>query len=167
MPRNLRFLAKRELFWIPVFGWYRRLGGHVPVDRGDKARVKASLFDAAARVKSGTSLVAFPEGSRSKDGSIKPFKKGPFALAMESGVPVVPVAVSGSGAIAPRGVIAVRQGVIRLAVGAPLYPERFPDRTALLAAPRARIVALHLALGGKGDGPALGGRAGGTAGTEM
>jgi 1-acyl-sn-glycerol-3-phosphate acyltransferase len=154
LPRSVRFVAKRELFHVPVFGWYLRLGGHVPVDRGDRARAIASLREAAARVRAGTSLIVFPEGTRSRDGRVQPFKKGPFALALESGVPVVPVAVAGSGAVTPRGVVAVRPGTIRLAAGEPLLPSAFPDRTALLQATRERIVALHLGLGGAGGAPA-------------
>jgi 1-acyl-sn-glycerol-3-phosphate acyltransferase len=153
LPRNVRFVAKRELFRIPVFGWHLRLGGHVPVDRSDRARAIQSLREAAARVRTGRSLIVFPEGTRSRDGRIQPFKKGPFALAVEAGVPVVPVAVSGSGAVTPRGAVAVWPGTIRLAVGEPLLPGAFPDRTALQQATRERIIALHRSLGGAGGAP--------------
>ncbi len=150
LPRIVRFVAKAELFRIPVFGWYLRLGGHVPVDRGDRAQAIASLRAAAQVVRAGTSLIVFPEGTRSRDGRIQPFKKGPFALAMEAGVPVVPVAIAGSAAVTPRGLVAVRPGTIRVAVGEPLYPARFADRVALLAAVRDRIIDLHVSIGGAG-----------------
>jgi 1-acyl-sn-glycerol-3-phosphate acyltransferase len=150
LPRNVRFVAKQELFRIPVFGWYLRVGGHVPVDRHDRAQAVESLHAAARLVRAGTSLIVFPEGTRSRDGRVQPFKKGPFALAMEARVPVVPVAVSGSGAVTPRGVVAVWPGTIRVAVGEPVDPSGYPDRTALLTAVRERIIALHLGLGGRG-----------------
>ncbi len=137
LPRNVRFIAKRELFRIPVFGWYLRLGGHIPVDRGNHGQAVQSLRDAAAAVRAGTSLIVFPEGTRSRDGRVQPFKKGPFALAMEAGVPVVPVAVSGQRrGHAPRR----RRRLARdhpVAVGEPSTPATFPDRTALLQATRA------------------------------
>jgi 1-acyl-sn-glycerol-3-phosphate acyltransferase len=150
LPRIVRFLAKAELFRIPVFGWYLRLGGHVPVNRGRRGQAIAALRAAAARVRAGSSLIVFPEGTRSRDGRVQPFKQGPFALALEAGVPVVPVAVSGSGAVTPSGLIAVWPGTIRVAVGEAIDPARFPDRAALLGAVRARIIELHLRLGGRG-----------------
>jgi len=150
LPRNVRFVAKKELFRIPIFGWYLRLGGHVPVDRGNRAQALGSLHAAAGLVRSGTSLIVFPEGTRSRDGRVQPFKKGPFALAQEAGVPVVPVAISGSGAVTPSGLIAVRPGTIRLAAGEPVDPSQYPERLALLSAVRERVIALHQSLGGLG-----------------
>ncbi len=150
LPRSVRFVAKQELFRIPIFGQYMRLGGHVPVDRRNHAQAVASLRQAAALVRHGTSLIVFPEGTRSRDGRILPFKKGPFALASEAGVPVVPVAISGTGDITPKGLVAISPGVARVAVGEPVDPARFPDRTALLVEVRRRVIALHRRLGGLG-----------------
>jgi 1-acyl-sn-glycerol-3-phosphate acyltransferase len=152
LPRNFRFVAKAELFRMPVFGWYMRLGEHIPVDRGNHAHAVQSLRRAGDAVRGGTSLVVFPEGTRSKDGRILPFKKGPFVVAMEAGVPVVPVAISGSGRVTPKNVVAVVPGTIRVAVGAPVDPRAFPDKEALLAEVRHRVVALHRGIGGLGDG---------------
>jgi len=156
LPRSVRFVAKRELFRIPVFGWYLRLGGHVGVDRTNRARAIESLRKAATLVRGGTSLIVFPEGTRSGDGRVQPFKKGPFALALEAQVPIVPVAVSGSGAVTPRGLIAVWPGPIRMAMGEAVDPAAYPDRRALLTLVRSRIIDLHRSIGGKGgalDGP--------------
>jgi 1-acyl-sn-glycerol-3-phosphate acyltransferase len=150
LPRMVRFVAKAELFRIPVFGWYMRLGGHVSVDRRNHVQAVQSLRAAAALVRAGTSLIVFPEGTRSPDGRVQPFKKGPFALAMEAGVPVVPVAVSGSAAATPKGLVAVWPGPIRVAVGEPVEPALYPDRLALLTAVRGRIIDLHRRLGGPG-----------------
>jgi 1-acyl-sn-glycerol-3-phosphate acyltransferase len=154
LPRGFRFIAKQELFRIPVFGWYLAMGGHIPVDRTHRTRAVASLRQAGATVRAGTSLVVFPEGTRSRDGRIQPFKKGPFVVAKEAGVPVIPVAISGSGAITPSKVIAVHPGTIRVAVGDPVDPARFPDKDALLVEVRRRIIDLHRELGGLGGDPA-------------
>jgi 1-acyl-sn-glycerol-3-phosphate acyltransferase len=150
LPRPFRFVAKQELFDLPVFGWYLSIGGHVAVDRGNRARAVASLRRAGEIVRGGTSLLVFPEGTRSKDGRILPFKKGPFVLAVEAGVPVVPVAISGAGAITPKGHIAVVPGEIRIALGAPVDPRVVGNRTALLVEVRRRIIALHRSIGGLG-----------------
>jgi 1-acyl-sn-glycerol-3-phosphate acyltransferase len=171
LGRGFRFIAKQELFRIPMFGWYLALGGHIPVDRTNRARAIASLRRAGETVRSGTSLVVFPEGTRSRDGRVHAFKKGPFAVAKEAGVPVVPVAISGSGRITPSHVIAVHPGTIRVAAGEPVDPALFPDKNALLEEVRRRILELHRSLGGLGgddtaargdhdDGEALPGAAG-------
>jgi 1-acyl-sn-glycerol-3-phosphate acyltransferase len=150
LPRNFRFIAKQELFRLPVFGWYLRLGGHIPVDRGNQARALHSLRRAGAAVRGGTSLVVFPEGTRSRDGRIQPFKKGPFVVAMEAGVPVVPVAISGSGRVTPKDAIAVVPGTIRVTIGDPVDPRAFPDKEALLFEIRRRVIELHRSIGGLG-----------------
>lgn len=150
LPRAVRFLAKAELFRLPIFGAYMRLGGHVPVDRTNHGRAVESLRQAAALVRGGTSLIVFPEGTRSTDGRVHPFKKGPFVLAAEAGVPVVPVAISGAGRVTPSKVIAIHPGTIRVAVGEPVDPAAFPDKTALLVEVRRRVIALHRSLGGEG-----------------
>ncbi len=153
LPRTVRFVAKQELFRIPVFGWYLRLGGHVEVNRSNHVQAVQSLHAAAAKVRAGTSLIVFAEGTRSRDLHIQPFKKGPFALALEAQIPIVPVAVSGSAAVTPRGLIAVQPGTIRMAVGDPVDPARYPDRLALLVAVRDRVIELHRSIGGLGGDP--------------
>lgn len=150
LPRSFRFLAKQELFRIPIFGWYLRIGGHIPVDRQNRARAVESLRRAAAAVRAGTSLVVYPEGTRSRDGRVQPFKKGPFMVAAEAGVPVVPVAISGSGRVTPTKRIAVAPGPIRIAVGEPVDPHAHPGKEALLAEVRRRVIELHRSLGGAG-----------------
>jgi 1-acyl-sn-glycerol-3-phosphate acyltransferase len=140
IPRGVRFVAKRELFRMPVFGWYLALGGHVKVDRRDRAQALASLTAAARKVASGTSLIVFPEGTRSRDHRVHPFKKGPFAIATEAQVPVVPIAVSGAGAITPKNHIAVHPGTLRVAIGRAVDPRDFSRREDLLREVRRRII---------------------------
>jgi len=150
IPRGVRFVAKKELFRIPVFGWYLALGGHVKVDRRDRGQALASLAAAGRKVASGTSLIVFPEGTRSRDHRVHPFKKGPFAIAAAAQVPVVPIAVAGAGAITPKNHIAVHPGTLRVAIGRAVDPRDFPRREDLLREVRRRIIEQHLALGGLG-----------------
>jgi 1-acyl-sn-glycerol-3-phosphate acyltransferase len=150
IPRNVRFIAKQELFRIPVFGWYLRMARFVSVDRRNHARAVASLKKAAEIVRSGISLIVFPEGTRSGDGRIQPFKKGPFVVAMEADVPVVPIAIAGAAELNPKGKLVIRPGTIRIGVGEPVMPHDFADKAALLREVRRRVIALHLELGGRG-----------------
>lgn len=153
IPRGIRFVAKAELFRIPVFGWYMALGGHVPVERRDHAQAVASLSAAAARVRSGTSIVVYPEGTRSDDGRVHAFKKGPFVIACQAGVPVVPVAVVGAGAVTPKNLLHVHPGPIRVILGPPVSPADHPRPDALLREVRRRIIELHVEAGGLGGDP--------------
>jgi 1-acyl-sn-glycerol-3-phosphate acyltransferase len=150
LPRSFRFIAKQELFELPIFGAYMRLGGHIPVDRRNHTRAVQSLRRAGATVRAGTSLVVFPEGTRSRDGRVHPFKKGPFVVAVEAGVPVVPVAISGTGRVTPKDAVAVVPGTVRVAVGDPVDPRRFADKEALLVEVRRRVIELHRSIGGAG-----------------
>jgi 1-acyl-sn-glycerol-3-phosphate acyltransferase len=150
IQRPFRFIAKEELFHLPVFGWYLRVGGHIPVDRSNNQRAVASLAKAGDTVKAGTSIVVFPEGTRSRTGHVQPFKKGPFVVAKQAGVPIIPIAISGSGAVTPSQKIAVFPGTIRVAAGDPVDPAQFPDKESLQAEVRRRIIELHRSIGGLG-----------------
>lgn len=150
IPRNVRFIAKKELFRIPVFGWYLRLARFVAVDRRDHAQAIQALRRAGEIVRAGTSLVVFPEGTRSPDGRVQPFKKGPFVLAMEARVPVVPVAIAGAFGLAPKQRLEVHRGTIRIAIGEAVLPGDFQDKDALLRDVRRRVIELHRSLGGLG-----------------
>lgn len=150
LPRNVRFIAKRELFEIPIFGWYMRIGGHVPVDRANRQSAVATLRRAGEMIRGGTSIIAFPEGTRSKDGLVHAFKKGPFVVAKEAGVPVVPVAIVGAGALNPKGNIYAVPGTIQVRIGEAVMPSDFPDKSDLLVEVRRRVIEQHRALGGLG-----------------
>lgn len=118
LPVSWRFVAKRELTWIPFFGWALAIGGHVIVDRGDRERAVESLRRAAARIRSGTNVIIFPEGTRSRTGTMGPFKSGGFHLAVEAGVPIVPITVSGSRRITPKGSLRIESGRVAIRYGA-------------------------------------------------
>jgi len=96
IPPSTRFVAKQELFRIPVFGWALAGAGSIPINRSNRKEAIRSLGLAAERIRAGRSVVLFPEGTRSRDGRLQPFKKGAFHLAVRAGVPVTPVAITGS-----------------------------------------------------------------------
>jgi 1-acyl-sn-glycerol-3-phosphate acyltransferase len=112
VPGPFRFVAKRELIYVPFFGWALWLAGLVFLPRADREESIRRLGSAAALLGKGTSVILFPEGTRSPDGRLLPFKKGGFVLAVRTGTPIVPVAIRGSGAILPKGSLAVRPGTI-------------------------------------------------------
>ena len=115
-----RFVAKKELVRVPVFGQALLASGHIIIDRGNRERAVASLRRAAERIRGGTSVIVFPEGTRSSDGHLRLFKSGPFHLAVEAQVPIVPVTVSGSQHITPKGELRVHSGRVKITYGKPI-----------------------------------------------
>nr|AYC79482.1 hypothetical protein [uncultured bacterium] len=166
IPVNLRFVAKKVLKSIPFLGWYMWRTGMVFVDRGNRGQALRSLRRAGAQVRAGATILAYPEGTRSTDGSVLPFKKGPFVVAIEAGVPVVPVAIDGSHKLLPRGGFNLRPGEVRLAIGEPIPTEGLSQRDveALIRKVRDALIDLHVTLGGLGgdkqDAVALPGKEG-------
>ena len=96
IPSNLYFIAKKEIKWLPFVGQYMMATGMLFVNRDNRHKAIVSLKKAAQLVSKGKSVLMFPEGTRSKDGKINPFKKGPFHLAKDAGVSVVPIAITGT-----------------------------------------------------------------------
>ncbi len=122
LPRSQswRFVAKRELTRVPIFGQVLTASGHVIIDRGNRERAVASLRRAAAMIRAGTTVIVFPEGTRSPSGNLRTFKSGPFHLALEAQVPIIPVTVSGSQRITPKGELRVYSGTVRIRYGKPI-----------------------------------------------
>ncbi|MEZ4473781.1 MAG: lysophospholipid acyltransferase family protein [bacterium] len=119
--RSLRFVAKTELFRIPIFGRAMRSADIVEVDRGDHERARASLDRAAALMATGISVWIAPEGTRSPDGRLAPLKKGGFHLARAAGVPIVPVALNGTGGVLRKNSLDMRRGrAVHVTIGAPI-----------------------------------------------
>ncbi len=142
LPVQFRWLAKEELFKLPILGLAMTSIGYIPIDRGDRRKAFESLRLAAEKVKGGTSIVIFPEGTRSVDGVLGEFKKGGFILAMQSRRPIVPVTISGSHRILPKlGRLAIQPGGIRLSIGKPIPTAGLEnkDRNALLLKVREAI----------------------------
>ena len=121
LPIDARFAAKKELERIPVFGRAWRVCGHISIDREDHASAIESMALAGRRIKDeDLHTVFFAEGTRCPDGALHPFKKGPFVIAIEGGVPIVPVGLVGSRPIMPKGSFRIRKGVITVRVGEPI-----------------------------------------------
>jgi 1-acyl-sn-glycerol-3-phosphate acyltransferase len=118
---DFRWLAKLELFKVPVFGHAMRRAGYIPVDRSHGRKAVKSLDEAAKRIGDGTSVVIFPEGTRSPDGRLLKFKGGAMVLAIKAGVPVVPVGISGTYEVLPKGKLMIRPGC--LSPSAPRRPR--------------------------------------------
>jgi 1-acyl-sn-glycerol-3-phosphate acyltransferase len=128
LPAQLRIAAKREVFLIPFLGWHMRRGGHISINRGSTAEAVASLRRAAAELRrGGVSAFLFPEGTRTRDGSLQPLKKGGFRLAVESGLPIVPVAIVGTRRAMPRGSMVLRRGPVVMHLGPPLQTRGLDD----------------------------------------
>ncbi|QSQ26913.1 1-acyl-sn-glycerol-3-phosphate acyltransferase [Pyxidicoccus parkwayensis] len=152
VPVPFRYVAKSQLKWVPFIGWFLALAGHVFINRTNRAKAIASLDAASAKIRGGKSIFLYPEGTRSPDGRILPFKKGPFALALKSRVPVVPVTIEGSGKLMPKNSWNITPGPIRVKVGKPIDTTGFAedDREGLARAVREVIIADSLSLGGLG-----------------
>jgi 1-acyl-sn-glycerol-3-phosphate acyltransferase len=134
LPYQFKWLAKKELFSIPFFGWTMAAAGYISIDReGSRETVKA-MNEAAQKIRDGMSVVIFPEGSRSPDGSIQPFKKGGFTLAIKSGIPIVPIAITGSREIMPKDKLTTVSGEIRMRIGHPIETQNYSlkDRKSLM-----------------------------------
>jgi 1-acyl-sn-glycerol-3-phosphate acyltransferase len=144
IPIPLRFVLKQEMTRVPFVGWYARQMGMVFIERGSSRSSPQRLRDAVALVRGGATLCAFAEGTRSRDGSVGPFKGGLFQVAIAAGVDVVPIAISGSGAVLPTAGFRVRPGTIHLRIGQPLSTDglRAEDRNALARRTRDAVVDL-------------------------
>ncbi len=120
LPCQLRIAAKREVFLIPFLGWHMRRSGQIPINRGSTAESVESLRRAARLLGGGVSAFLFPEGTRTRDGSLQPLKKGGFRLAIESGLAVVPVTITGTRRAMPRGSMILRAGPVEMHIDPPI-----------------------------------------------
>lgn len=145
VPVPLRFVLKREMARVPIVGWYARLMGMVFIDRGNARDAKRKLGDAVQRLRDAATFAAFPEGTRSKDGTVGPFKGGALQLAIEAGVPVLPVAIEGAGRVLPPSGFRVRPGAIVIRFGDPIETTGLTaqDRNALAQRAREAVLALR------------------------
>jgi 1-acyl-sn-glycerol-3-phosphate acyltransferase len=143
IPRRISYLAKQEIFKIPVVRTALRLGKIVPVDRANTEAAISSIDHAVGILREGISFFVFPEGHRSRDGRLLPFKKGTFVMAIEARVPVVPVSILGSRERMPKGRFSIVPGEILLRFGAPIDSARFTvdQRDELLEEVQAAVAA--------------------------
>jgi 1-acyl-sn-glycerol-3-phosphate acyltransferase len=110
LPAQFRFVAKRSLFNLPFMGWHMRRSGHIPVDRDRPHEAMKSMKKASQEIREGKSVVLFPEGHRSRDGQLLPFKAGSFYIAILAGVPIVPITVNGTSYVLKADTYHVRAG---------------------------------------------------------
>ena len=142
IPGRYRFIAKKELGRIPLFGPAWKAAGHIAIDRSDRASAVRSLDRAAATLqRDGSSVVVFPEGTRSPTGELLPFKKGAFMLALYAGIEVVPAGVSGGRTVLKKGDWRVHKGEIIVRFGRPIPTASYSadNRDALIARVRRDV----------------------------
>jgi 1-acyl-sn-glycerol-3-phosphate acyltransferase len=162
-PMQIRFVAKKELADIPLFGPCIKRGGHVLIDRKDRESAIRTLRETARKFAGKFSIVVFPEGTRSPSHALLPFKRGGFHLARELNIPVVPVSVVGGDHIMKRGTINLYPGTMQVMFHAPLSPSDYPSLDGLEKAVRERIGAGLQEMGEftAGEATRVGGAAGG------
>jgi 1-acyl-sn-glycerol-3-phosphate acyltransferase len=139
IPRRTSVMVKKELFRTPILGRTMRMGSLVPVDRGNREAGIDAVEAARAVIAQGISMMIYVEGKRSFDGKLLPFKKGPFFLAMECRVPVVPMTIVGTYEAMPKKRFAIKPGVVRVIFHPAIEPEDFGDRDSLMKKVRTVI----------------------------
>ncbi len=117
LPARTRILAKKSLFYIPIFGWSIFLAGYISVKRDDQPGILKSFANVAEKIKRGRSVLFFAEGKRSLDGKLQPFKKGAFLIALKAGVPIIPISISGSEKIMPPKTFRINPGQVKVVIG--------------------------------------------------
>ncbi len=148
-PHDFRWIVKKELFRLPIFGAAMRQAGLVAIDRAHGREAMKSLLAAAEHIHSGTSVLIFPEGTRSPDGTLRPFKAGIITLAIKAGVPVVPVAFIGTYQVLPKGRYLATPGKVIIRIGTPIAVAGYTmkDKHQLAEDLHARLAELLVAPG--------------------
>jgi 1-acyl-sn-glycerol-3-phosphate acyltransferase len=129
LPVQFRWLAKIELFRIPLFGYAMKRAGYICIDRSNRESAFESLKKAAGIIRGGVSVMIFPEGTRSRDGNIGSFKKGGFVLAIESGVPILPVIIRGTFSVMSKNRLLIKPGKVTLEILKPVETTGFTRET--------------------------------------
>jgi 1-acyl-sn-glycerol-3-phosphate acyltransferase len=127
LPR-VRIMFKKELSYVPLWGWALRWGHHIMVDRAKGTQAMRSIDRAAEAIKTGGSVILFAEGTRTRDGKLLPFKRGAFTLAAKSGVPIVPITINGSFKILPKASLDIRPSPIELLMDKPIDTSHITSR---------------------------------------
>ena len=139
IPRRTSVMAKKELFSYPILGETMRMGSLVPVDRGNRDAGIAAVREAAEVIRQGVNMTIYVEGKRSFDGKLLPFKKGPFYLAEECNVPVIPVTIVGTHDLMPKARFQIKPGTVKILFHDPIEPKDFGGRECLMERVRAVI----------------------------
>ncbi len=132
LPVRFGWIIKKELMKIPFLGAHMRINGYVTIDRSNRERAIASMDEAAEQIRKGSRIAIFPEGTRSRDGKLQPFKKGLFHLCLKTGVPLVPIFIQGTGKTLKPDSLLINRGAVSLIIGKPIltsdYQEGHIDR---------------------------------------
>jgi len=128
LPLPFRIMAKRSLFFVPFMGWHLWTAGHFPIDRGNARKTAVSMRRVIEGVRKGQSLAVFPEGTRTADGRLQPFKPGVFKIALRAKVPIVPVTIKGTFSLLPKTTLAPRPGTVDVILGKPIDTTAYDER---------------------------------------
>jgi 1-acyl-sn-glycerol-3-phosphate acyltransferase len=120
IPVDFKFIFKEEIMRVPILGWAMRRARYISIGRSSPTKAKSTFKQAVDKIRSGASIVIFAEGTRSKNGHLQPLKRGAFYLAIESGAPIVPVAIKGTNEIMPKGSFKIKKGSIKIQLGRPI-----------------------------------------------
>ena len=142
LPFRVTVMVKKELFKLPILGKAMLMADFVPIDRHNREAAVATVQEAERTVRRGLHMVVFPEGTRSRDGKLLPFKKGPFYLALETGVPIVPVTILGTETLMPKGKSFANTGEVTVVFHPPVDPKEHPDRDELIAYVRDQVASV-------------------------
>jgi 1-acyl-sn-glycerol-3-phosphate acyltransferase len=142
LPVDFKFVMKKELMGIPLLGVAMRRAGYIGIDRDHPREAVKGINEAVQKIENGSSLVIFPEGTRSEDGQLQPFKRGGFNLALKSGRDVVPVAIINSRDIVPKGSLRINKGTFAMIIGVPISVKEYAkkDIHQLMARVREAII---------------------------
>jgi 1-acyl-sn-glycerol-3-phosphate acyltransferase len=142
LPADFKFLLKQELMRIPLFGFAMKRAGYIAIDREEPRKAVKSINEAVSKINEGASMLVFPEGTRSEDGKLQPFKTGGFRLALKAGCDVVPVAITNSRNIVPKGSLKINKGTIAMNIGTPISVKGYSkkDMDKLMAQVREAIL---------------------------
>jgi 1-acyl-sn-glycerol-3-phosphate acyltransferase len=139
LPFRVTVMVKKELFKVPILGPAMRLANFVPIDRRNREAAIAGVREAEETVRKGLHMVVFPEGTRSPDGRLLPFKKGPFYLALETGLPIVPITLLGTERLLPKGKVLATPGEVQVIFHPAVDPKDHPDREELMQVVRDAV----------------------------
>jgi 1-acyl-sn-glycerol-3-phosphate acyltransferase len=139
LPIDFRWVMKIELRKVPIFGAYSEHAGHICIDRSNPLKAMQSINRAKEKLAAGTSIFFFPEGTRSRDGELLPFKMGAFRLALDMQLPILPITISGTRDILPSGTLKLFPGHVRIIVHKPIDIREFNDQTIVQLAHRTRF----------------------------
>jgi 1-acyl-sn-glycerol-3-phosphate acyltransferase len=144
LPGSIRFVAKKEFFRLPIIGLAMKAMGHVFIDRANRSSAFSSYDAAAEAIRSGTSVVVFAEGTRSRTGKLLPFKKGPFVLAVAAEVPIIPVCCAHTFDLLPKGSWSPKRGTVEVRIGEPIPTKglSYEARDELASSSRAQVLSL-------------------------